>query len=292
MRRGPVLLGAGLAAAGALFGIWLFAGPDVQERALSDLEGDVERGAYVARLAGCIPCHTDPESGRGVLAGGPALETEFGTFYGPNITPHETDGVGAWSVEDFARALTSGESPDGAHYYPAFPYAFYSRLTNQDVVDLWAAVNSVPAVSGAAPAHEVSFPFDQRWTLGAWKRLALPKGGEAAAQALDRGAYLAEAAAHCGACHTPRDPLGRRDRARRYEGAQEAGGGKVPAITADALREAGWTEDDLIYALQSGITPDGDVFGGSMADVVNGGTQFWRREDLSALADYLLTDDS
>lgn len=180
----------GIGAAAGLFGLWLFVGPDAPERALSDLEGDVERGAYVARLAGCIPCHTDPESGRGVLASGPALETEFGTFSGPNITPHETDGVGAWGVEEFARALTTGESPDRAHYYPAFPYVFYSRLSNQDVVDLWAAVNSVPAVPGAAPAHELSFPFDQRWTLGAWKRLALPSGGEAAAQALERGPIL------------------------------------------------------------------------------------------------------
>lgn len=286
-RRLALCAAAGLSV-GALFGLWLLAGPGAPDRAVADLQGDVQRGAYVARLAGCIPCHTNPDDDRGPLAGGPPIETAFGTFYGPNITPHEADGVGAWSVEDFARALTAGESPTGVHYYPAFPYTFYTRLSNQDIVDLWAAVNSVPAVAGAAPAHDLAFPYDQRWTLGAWKRAAFRPRDPAQAKDMSRGAYLAEAAAHCGACHTPRDALGRRDEARRYEGAREAGGGKVPAITAEALREAGWSADDLIYALQSGITPDGDVFGGSMADVVNGGTQFWSRDDLSALADYLL----
>lgn len=283
-RTGWIAAAVALAVAAGGAGTWLIAGPAAPPRDLAGLVGDVNRGAYVARLAGCIPCHTDAQAGGAVLAGGAPLKTAFGTFYGPNITPHERDGIGAWTLEQFAAALTEGRAPDGSHYYPSFPYPFYTRLSDQDITDLWAAVRSVPAVAGRAPAHDLAFPYRVRAGLGAWKRLYLDP--EPAPDAWPRGRYLAEVA-HCGACHTPRTALGGRDADQRFAGAPTPGGGTAPAITGAALREAGWTAKDLAYSLASGVKPDGDVYGGAMARVVHGGTQFWSATDRDALAVYL-----
>lgn len=287
---GGVLCGMTLAA------VLLVAAPEVPERDLSGLEGDVNRGAYVARLSGCIACHTNAKAGGAVLAGGAEIVTEFGSFHGPNITPHPVDGIGAWSLADFSRALTAGESPGGDHYFPAFPYAFYTRLTDQDVVDLWAAVQSVPAVEGGPPPHDLTPPFNWRWGVAIWKRLFfeadLPQPEADGSEAWIRGRYLAEAAAHCGACHTPRNLLGGRDTARKYQGGQGPGDEVIPAITPDALAREGWDRDSLRYALRTGITPSGDVFGGSMAEVVRDGTRFWSDADLEAIVAYVMALES
>lgn len=293
MRRFAWLAG-GLVAlfAGATLAATIAEGPKVPERDLSRLEGDVGRGAYVARLSGCIGCHTDSKSGGAVLAGGAAIETDFGRFYAPNITPHPEDGIGDWTLDDFAKALTAGESPDGRHYFPSFPYTFYSDMTDQDIVDLWDAVRSVPPVPGGPPAHELRFPFGFHQGVGAWKWLFFDPGqltpvAERSA-AWNRGRYLAQGPAHCGACHTPRNFLGGRETDQRYAGSISPEQENVPPITAEALRSEGWTRDDLTYALRTGIMPDGDTFGGSMAEYIRGTTQFWSDEDLAALAEYLL----
>lgn len=292
--RPVLLIGAalvGVAVAAAL----LVPAPEVPARDLSCLEGDVNRGAYVARLSGCIACHTNAKAGGAVLAGGAEIVTEFGSFHAPNITPHPTDGVGAWSLADFSRALTAGESPDGDHFFPAFPYAFYTGLTDQDVVDLWAAVRSVPAVEGGPPPHDLTPPFNWRGGVAVWKRLFFDAGRlEPAAdksEAWNRGRYLAESAAHCGACHTPRNLLGGRDTARKYQGGRGPGGEVIPPITPDALAREGWDSDSLRYALRSGITPSGDVFGGSMAEVVRDGSRFWSDADIAAIVTYVMAPE-
>ena len=271
---------------------WRFRGPGVPERDFANLTGDVDRGAYVARLSGCIACHTGTKGGKGVLAGGAEIETEFGSFFAPNITPHATDGIGSWTLADFSRALTAGESPDGEHYFPVFPYTFYRKLTDQDVVDLWAAVRSVPPVEGGPPPHDLKFPFGWREAVGAWKRLFLERGLiEPVADRTDawnRGRYLAEAAAHCGACHTPRTWLGGRDLGRKYQGGNGPGGEKIPPITPTALSQAKWDADGLRYALRTGLTQSGDVFGESMAEVVRDGTRFWSDADIDAIVTYLM----
>ncbi len=270
-------------------------GPSVPSRDYAGLSGDVDRGAYVARLAGCIACHTDNRNGGAVLAGGGATDTAFGTFYAPNITPHPTDGIGDWTVSDFGRALTAGESPDGDHYFPVFPFAFYTRLTEQDVVDLWAAVNSVPPVAGVAPEHELDFPYNMRAGVGLWKWLYFNDGEFTAdpsqSDEWNRGRYLALGPGHCGACHTPRTLLGGRNLEQRWSGGMGPDGEVVPPITASHLTEAGWTEVSLAYALRSGVMPGGDVFGGSMAETVRDGTQFWTDADLSALATYIFNPE-
>ncbi len=292
-RRRLGFIGSGaLAVAGTALLVWMSQGPDVLARSLSGMTGDVNRGAYVARLSGCIACHTNFETGGAVLAGGGEIKTEFGSFYAPNITPHPEDGIGRWTRADFSRALTAGVSPEGRHYFPSFPYTFYARLTDQDIVDLWAAIQSVPPVASGPPAHGLRFPFSFHQGVGAWKRMFFEQEelqpASDRSEAWNRGRYLARGPAHCGACHTPRNALGARQKDRRYAGGVGPGDEKIPAITPEALARRGWTKDDLVFALRSGIMPDGDTFGGSMAEVVQESTQFWSDDDLAALAEYIL----
>ena len=131
-----VAAAAALLSVAAATALHLVEGPSVPARDASALTGDPDRGAYVARLAGCVACHTDAANSGAVLAGGGPISTAFGTFYGPNITPHPDDGVGDWTLAEFAAALTTGEAPDGSSYYPVFPYDHYTRMTSQDIVDL------------------------------------------------------------------------------------------------------------------------------------------------------------
>lgn len=291
LRRKWVYSGLALLAVGLTTAGWAIQGPDFAGRDLSGLEGDVDRGAYVARLSGCIACHTDVKSGRGVLAGGAEIETDFGSFFAPNITPHPEDGIGDWSLDDFSRALTLGLDPEGKHYFPSFPYPFYTRLSDQQIVDLWAAVQSVPPVDGGPPPHGLRFPFGFHEGVGAWQRMFFEAGElepvPAKSEAWNRGRFLAQGPAHCGACHTPRNLLGGRIEARRYEGGVGPGGEKIPAITASALAERGWSREDLVYSLRTSVMPDGDSFGGSMAEVVGDGTRYWSDADLAALAEYI-----
>lgn len=277
---------------------WYIVTPAAEPAAsLAHLTGDVARGAYLARAGGCIVCHTDIAGGGAPLAGGPALATPFGTFYGPNLTTDKTYGIGNWSVDDFATALRLGQRPDGDHYYPAFPYTFYTGLTDQDVADLWAAFRTVRPAAVASIPHDLKFPFNLREGLLLWQGLffeAAPftpvpdQGAE-----FNRGAYLTESVAHCGACHSPRSLLGALELDAPFSGSVSwtEEDSRVPSITAEALKEKGWTLEDLAYALKTGIKHDGDVFGGSMGEVVRDGTSFMRPDDLRAIAYYLLNRD-
>lgn len=293
-------IGGGIFCLAALFGAglfsyWLIQGPEVIERDLAGLKGDVQRGSYVARLSGCIGCHTNAKEGGPVLAGGAEISTDFGKFYAPNITPDPDDGIGSWSLLDFSKALTSGVSKEGNHLFPSFPYTFYKNLTDQDVVDLWAAVQSVPAIKGGPPEHGLRFPFGFHQGVGAWKRLFFDpeplKNIPEMSEEWNRGRYLANGPAHCGACHTPRNLIGGRDTDQKYEGGVGPGKEKIPAITVDDLESNKWEKDDLMYALRTGIKPNGDVFGGSMAEVVRDGTRYWSDQDLQAIVTYLTSGD-
>ena len=136
---------------GASLAVW----PIGEAPELAKRQGDAQRGAYLARAGGCIACHSDPDSSRPALTGGAPIKTGFGTFVPPNLTSHETSGIGAWSIDDFARAVRQGVAPDGAPYYPAFPYAFYGHLSDQDIADMWAAFQTVPPQGMVAEGHEI-----------------------------------------------------------------------------------------------------------------------------------------
>ena len=286
-----------LGAGGAVVGIaTLAAWPIGRDPAPITAQGNVDRGAYLARASGCISCHSNFEAGGAALAGGAPLGTPFGTFYPPNLTTDPVNGIGGWTVEDFAKALRQGIGPDGQPYYPAFPYAFYADFTDQDIADLWAAFQTVPPVPEPAPSHDVGFPFDQRWGLKLWRAAFFydpetePVAGRS--EEWNRGRALVRGPAHCGACHTPRNLAGGRDLGALFAGNTDLpGDSKAPSIQPDALEEGGWTVSALAYALETGLTPSGDAFGGSMAEVVRENTRFMTPEDRRAMAAYLLAGE-
>lgn len=255
--------------------------------------GDANRGAYLARMSGCIACHTNTEKNDAPLAGGLSIKTAFGAFYSPNLTTDKEFGIGDWSVERFSLAVRKGISSSGEPYYPAFPYPFYSKLTNQDIADLWAAFQTVPPVKTASKPQDMKFPFNFRSGLKIWRAAFLNQSSFAPEptknEIWNRGKYIVEGPAHCGACHTPRNFAGARQVELQLHGASDLpNGGKPPPITPEKLRHKGWTIGNLKYALKTGVLPDGDAFGGAMGEVVRDGTSFLNDDDLTAIATYLL----
>jgi mono/diheme cytochrome c family protein len=191
-------------------------------------------------------------------------------------------------VLDLANAITRGVSPEGEHYYPALPYASYAKMRLEDVADLHAYLQTLPADATPSQPHELAFPFSRREVLGVWKLMflnddwALPGNLTPTA---DRGRYIAEAMAHCGECHTPRNALGGMDTSRWLSGAPNPSGqGRIPNITPDAL---GWTEADIVQYLTTGFTPEYDSVGGHMVHVVENMARL-PESDRLAVAQYIL----
>lgn len=248
--------------------------------------GDPVNGALVFAGAGCASCHgTD---GTDALAGGKAFASPYGTFYAPNISMDFDEGIGGWSEYELANAMMAGMSPDGAHYYPAFPYTSYNKMTPQDAVDLIAHLRTLPADASPSRAHDVGFPFNIRRSLGGWKLLFASSDWvmtDAATPDIERGRYLVEALGHCAECHTPRNALGGlRTASWMRGGPNPSGEGRIPSIHPDDLD---WSAQDIAIYLSSGFTPDFDTAGGSMVDVIDN-TLKLTNEDRDAIAAYLL----
>lgn len=252
--------------------------------------GDVERGRIVFFAGGCASCHATPnQPDRLRLGGGLELKSPFGSFYAPNISPHPRDGIGRWTTTDLANAMLRGVAPDGAHYYPAFPYTSYAGMTLDDVRHLMAYLRTLTPVEGRARAHDLPFPVSIRRTVGVWKALFLDTRPIVADPARDaswnRGRYLVEALAHCAECHSPRNALGAVDPAKRYAGGPEPDAkGFVPNITPRGLKD--WTRGEWAQLLAMGLTAEGDSVGGSMASVVKNMAEL-PKQDIEAMADYL-----
>ncbi|KQS74346.1 alkylated DNA repair protein [Rhizobium sp. Leaf384] len=263
--------------------------------------GDVSRGARVFAAADCASCHARPGGGdRLQLGGGLALASPFGTFRPPNISPDGTDGIGTWTVTDLGNALVSGVSPDGRHYYPAFPYTSYTGMTSRDIRDLYAYLMSLPVVSGKAPAHDLPLLFKIRRMIGGWKLLFFregqPAGEEKAAgegegglktsdPQLARGAYLVSSLGHCAECHSTRNILGAiRQETLFAGGIDPEGTGFVPNITPERIGP--WSQQDIVRMLSTGETPDHGRVGSSMADVVENTRQL-PESDRQAIAAYI-----
>ena len=289
MRRALLLLLL-LAAGGAGLGWFLTAPQRLSTEASAERPGDPAKGALVFAAAGCASCHAAEgatEEARLILSGGRAFPSDFGTFHAPNISPDPVAGIGAWSYADFANAVQAGVSPGGAHYYPAFPFTAYAKADPQDIADLWAYMGTLPADATPSKPHDVGFPFSIRRAVGGWKLLY---GGADWALAGDlspeatRGRYLAEALGHCGECHTPRNALGGLDRARWLAGAPNPSGqGRIPNITPAALT---WSDSEIAGYLKTGFTPEFDVAGGHMAEVVTNLGQL-PDSDIAAIVAYL-----
>jgi mono/diheme cytochrome c family protein len=251
---------------------------------------DLANGQEMFNAGGCTSCHAVPnQDDRLKLGGGLPIPSPFGTFYAPNISPDPADGIGRWSEADFVHALTRGVSPDGRHYFPAFPYTSYAHAKLADVQDLFAYLKTLAPVSGRAPDHDLPFPFNIRRNVGIWKLLFFddrPFTPDAAHSAQwNRGAYLVNAFGHCAECHSPRNALGGIVTAQRFAGGPDPEGhGSVPNITQKGLSD--WSESDFAYFLETGQTPDGDSAGGSMARVIRNTSQL-SKDDRAAMANYL-----
>lgn len=253
----------------------------------------VQRGEYLVHAGGCISCHTTEDDEDGPLAGGRALESRFGTFYTPNITPDPGTGIGSWSEQDFLAAFWDGLSPSGEHYFPAFPYTSYTGMTREDVLAIRAYLLSLDPVEEPNREHELPWYLPTRLAAGAWKLLFFkPRRFQADSQLgpeWNRGAYLVRHLGHCGECHTPRNSLGAliqdRELAGNPNGPEEA---KVPDITPNRDTGIGaWSTGDIEFFLELGMLPDGDFVGSAMAPVVDDNTSQLTPADRRAIAVYV-----
>ena len=251
----------------------------------------VARGEYLVRAGECFSCHTVP--GSRPFAGGRALATPFGTFYSPNITPDRDTGIGNWTDVEFVRALREGVRPDGADYFPVFPYPSFTGISNEDALAIKAYLFSLAPVHQPNRPHQVSFPFSWRFLQKGWKMLFFTEGpfraDPHADAALNRGAYLVTALGHCSECHTPRNVLGAMRKSQWLAGTVDGpDDDPVPNITPDAATGIGdWRVEDIVETLKTGSTPLDSKVKGAMKEVVADSTSHLTDEDRHAIASYL-----
>jgi mono/diheme cytochrome c family protein len=283
-----VLILAGMAVIGGFW--WLTAPPARWAPGTIAYTPNPANGEIVFNAGGCSSCHAVPnQPDRMKLGGGLAIPSPFGTFYAPNISQDPTDGIGRWSEADFVNAVMKGISPEGEHYFPAFPYTSYAHATVRDVRDLFAYMKTLPAVAGEVRDHDLPFPFNIRRNVGIWKRLFMEGGlrmpDQARSPSWNRGAYLVNGFGHCAECHSPRNLLGGIIASQRFAGGPDPDGkGWVPNITQKGL--SNWNDKDIAYFLESGMTPDGDSAGGSMVAVIKN-TSRLPASDRAAIAEYV-----
>jgi mono/diheme cytochrome c family protein len=260
--------------------------------AVSDpaLQQRVERGRYLAIAGDCMACHTAPRGKP--YAGGYAIESPLGTIYATNITPSTSAGIGNYSEQQFARALRQGVRADGKHLYPAMPYTSYAQLNDEDVRDLFAYFrHGVQPVDTAATATALPFPFSMRVAMAGWNLLFLDNKpfvpDPAQSQQVNRGSYLVNGLAHCGACHTPRNVAMAEKPGQRLAGAA-LGPWWAPDITSDPVAGiGGWSDAELRQYLTTGRAPGRGQAAGPMAEAVSNSFQHLHEEDITAIIAYL-----
>ena len=266
---------------------------EAAEESPVNLAPNISSGKYLFHAAGGCSCHTDTKNNSAFLAGGRPIETPFGTFYGTNITPDPETGIGNWSDEDFIRAMTQGLSPEGNHYFPVFPYTSFQRINRKDLLALKAYLFSLPPVRQNNLPHDLILPFGEQYAMMFWKNFVWSPepfiSNPERTESWNRGAYLAQALAHCGECHTPRNLVGVLKPEMHFAGSKEGPEGELaPNITPDKETGIGsWNKVDISYFLQNGMKPDGDDVQGLMGEVIELGYQHLLEEDLDALAEYL-----
>ena len=248
----------------------------------------LERGRRLAAAGDCVVCHTAP--GGTPYAGGRALHTPFGTVHSTNLTPDMDTGLGQWSFSAFQRAMREGLSRDGRHLYPAFPYTAFARISDDDLMALYAYLIAQPAVHAPPPPNDLRFPFNLRPLMAGWNALfhtATPYRDQPAQSAeWNRGAYLVEGLGHCGACHTPRNALGAERGGTAHLAGAWVDGWEAPALTALSRAPLPWSADALFSYLRHGHSPEHGIAAGPMAPVVRELSAL-PDEDLRAMATYL-----
>jgi len=299
MLRKALLALLALAVAGALAFYLLTMPTRVPASALPDHAPDLAKGKYMFTAGGCAECHAAPLKkcddlkikDEDELVGGRCLKTPFGVFHVPNISPDKETGIGNWTTAEFVNAMKHGVAPDGSYLYPAFPYTSYQRMSFEDLIDLKAYLDSMPAVKKEVPPHELGFPFNIRRGIGLFQRLyvdgkTLAADPHASAE-LNRGAYLVRGAGHCAECHSSRNIIGGIVKDTEFAGAKNLEGkGTVPNITPSDDGIGEWSEEDIAYLLETGNTPDFDVIGETMAPVQENMAKL-TPEDRKAIAAYI-----
>jgi mono/diheme cytochrome c family protein len=298
-----------IAVVAVAIGLWIVRGPgpmafaDGPKVALADYRGGnpagvpaalaqasvVERGAYLARAADCMVCHTT--AGGKEYAGGLGFKLPFGTLYSTNITPDKETGIGNYSDQDFLAAMHRGIRSDGARLYPAMPFTSYTYVSDADALAIKAYLFSLPPVRAAAPENTLMFPFNQRWAMGFWSALFNPdtrfEPDTSKSPEWNRGAYLAEALAHCGECHTPRNLAFALDNRLKFAGAVTAGW-RAFNISSDKTSGVGaWRDDDLVSYLSIGHADGHGTASGPMGEAVDHSLSKLAPEDIRAVVAYL-----
>jgi mono/diheme cytochrome c family protein len=300
-----ILLGAILAAAVVFCGALAFALWPAKTRSIASLAsanpdtGLIEKGHYLAEAGDCTACHT--AHGGQPFAGGRPIASPIGVMYSTNITPDRDTGIGAYSLDDFDRAVRHGITPQGTTLYPAMPYPSYARMTDEDVAALYAYfMHGVTPVKAANRAPGIPWPLSMRWPLAIWRKTFAPDAVDFDAKrysdpAVARGAYLVQGLGHCGTCHTPRAVTLQEKALDESGDAYLAGGQVIDGWVAVNLRGnpadglGNWSKDDIVATLRGGRNPSHAVIGDAMGDVVEHSTQYLTDGDLQAISAYLKT---
>jgi len=250
---------------------------------------EVQRGEYLARAGDCVSCHT--AAGGAPFAGGLRLDTPFGYMLSPNITPDDATGIGRWTRDDFRRALHDGVNKRGQDMYPTMPYDFYTRATREDVDAIYAYLRTVKPVRNLVSVNHLYFPFDQRWSMAAWRELYFSEGAykpdPAKSAAWNRGAYLVEGFGHCSDCHSPRNLLGGIEKSKDFTGAVIDGWFALDLTSDIATGLGAWTVDEIATYLKTGRYQGKTTTLGPMAEVVRNSLSHLSDTDLKAMAEYL-----
>lgn len=297
IRRTGLKAAALLGAVAVGFAAYLFwPQPQMPPQELAAVQASIDQGRYLAVVGNCATCHTTKDGA--AYAGGVKFLTEFGELYSTNITPDVETGIGSWSLDDFYRAMKHGVRPDGAHLYPAFPYPSFAKMTDSDVASLFLYMKTIAPVKAAAKDNDLSFPYNIRFGMRAWNKLFhepttfAPDPKQSAEW--NRGAYLTQAVAHCGACHTPRNFLGAERNDLAFTGGvmfDEVKPGKYREWSAVNLTPhptglGHWTDADIASYLQKGESERAIVHG-PMIEVVLNSTRHFAAADVRAIATYL-----
>ncbi len=254
----------------------------------------VKRGEYLAKMGDCISCHTNVKAGTPAYAGGLPIETPFGTFYSPNITPDKETGIGTWTEQDFIRALKEGRDPHGRNYFPVFPYYYFAKTTDEDARALYAYFMSLPAVN--QQNKSLPFPFNvpgARLSLWGWNLLFFyPEEHDfqydkTQSAAWNRGKYIVDGLGHCSMCHTPLNPFGA-PKNKYYLTGSFIDGYWAPNITKYGLASATHQEVADVFKKNQLINNAGPV-AGPMAEVNHNSMMYLTDEDRMAVATYLKT---
>ena len=275
-----------IAAGGTLFAAaYAFAATRTDEQDFSQ----IAKGRYLTVVADCVACHTVPNSGR-LFAGGRPIETPFGILVSPNITPDRDTGIGVWTDEQFDNAVRHGVRPDGSRLYPAMPYPSYTKMSRKDVLAIRAYLRTLRPVRNPVVANHLPFPFNIRLAMRAWDAMFFKPGDfhpdpQKSAE-WNRGAFLVEGPAHCGACHTPKNILGA-DKSDQYLRGFNLQGWFAPDITNDSRTGLGsWSTDDVVAYLKTGHNRIGGATGPMAEEIVHSSSRM-TDDDLKAIATYL-----